>query len=214
MRFLDDKEAGIFWIKEEKKIETKEIRAELDSWTSPEIKEYIVSTIPVGKFIMWASDLATYKSYYGYIDGKLVATVVTSNDKRNLSLLGQHIAYTKNGLLYTDRKILSIPSAEMMLEGANFSEPWQKNEDKIEYLIINPDLQNRGFGTRVIMSIKNNRDFFMPKSSHNSLSTFINEDNIRSIRAFEHNGFRVLNLKNKSCGSFEDMYLDDAVLDC
>lgn len=214
MRYLEDKDAGIVWIKEESKSETREITNELDSWTSPEIKEYIVSTVPVGRFVIWAGDLANHKTYYGYIDGKLVATVVTSNDKRNLSLLRQHLEYTKNGFLFTDRQILSISSAEMMIEGANNSESWQRNEDKIEYLIVNPDYQNRGYGTRVIMSIKNNRDFFMPRSLHNSLSTFVNEDNIRSIRAFEHNDFRVLNLKNKSCGSFEDMYLDDAVLDC
>lgn len=64
------------------------------------------------------------------------------------------------------------------------------NRTHIEYLVVNPRMQGKGIGTRMIKSIKNNPEYFA--SNHKGiLFASVEKSNEASKRAFLKNGFEI-----------------------
>ena len=205
MDYLVDKQKDIIWVKEDESRETREMADEIDYWKSPDISGYIIESTPLGKFVRWASDLRRHQTFYGYIDGKLVATVVTSSASclQEEPYLHMHVYNEKSGKK-SCCDVLRLSTAERILAYNN-----EANNDKIEYLVVNPEYQNRGYGTRVVMSIRDNLDYFAPNSTHNSLSSSVHLNNKPSIKVFERSGFKGLNIGTVNYKVMKDMFLED-----
>jgi len=74
------------------------------------------------------------------------------------------------------------------------TEPFNDEFDAsmIEYIVVNPDAQGRGVGTRMIKSIKDNPMFFTSGKHRGKIQASVKPSNIASQKAFLKNGFRVV----------------------
>ena len=60
----------------------------------------------------------------------------------------------------------------------------------VEYIVVNPEMQGKGIGTRMISSLKSNPMFFAEGYKGN-IDAFVNAKNIPSQKAFLKNKFKV-----------------------
>ncbi|MGN0961207.1 MAG: GNAT family N-acetyltransferase [Christensenellales bacterium] len=73
------------------------------------------------------------------------------------------------------------------------SEPYFKDDNStIEYIVVNPELQGRGIGTRMIKSITSNPQFFVGDKYNGKFVASVSETNLASQKAFLKNNFQVL----------------------
>jgi len=76
----------------------------------------------------------------------------------------------------------------------------------IEDMIVSPELQNLGIGTRMITSLKDNAEFF--QTEHKKISSIVNNDNIASMRVIEKTGFTKSKTDPLSPIGFTKIWLD------
>ena len=211
MQYFFDQERGILWYEGDYSIGTQEMSQELNSWDSDGINDYIISRdqMKLGDFTNALQDFKTYRRFFGYIDGELSAVVVMNGGDRlkSKNLLLEHIINSDFGTLKPTKQILSANKAQGIVFNDN-----NRNNDYILYLIVAPQRQGRGYGTRVVSSIKNNIEFFAKNSLHNSLSTQIHDKNIPSQKVFERNNFHTLNLSFQPCKGLSEYFLEDDLI--
>ena len=211
MKSLIDKKHGILWYLADESKETKEINSELNHWQSAGIDRFIINTneMKLGAFSRAVQDFQLNKCFFGYIDGELAALVVIhpGDDLKEKYFLMSHIMNTEWGSLKGVQNCLSYEKAKKIMMYNN-----KNNNDTIQYLVVSPERQGRGYGTRIVCSIKDNIDFFAEGSSHNSLSTQIHPQNIASQKVFERNNFKTLVLNEKANVCLNGYYLEDDLM--
>ena len=151
------------WTKEESRNFIKDELSQLNTWGSTNISKYI-SEMPLGDYMYDMCDIA--------------------NDNYDTSQYFHLLAYEGNNLVGTS--LIAINSKDIRFEFNDFTLP---NNMKILFLIVNPEYQNLGIGTRMIKSIIENQDFFSHKSKTSGISTDIHNENISSQKAFLKNNF-------------------------
>ena len=205
-KFIDDI-AEITWYKDDLGYDANQLNSELDSWKSDEINEFVTGGTNLGYMTRGTTMFATgTEQFYGFINNKLVSTVLLRENKlidEDLQYqLLTHIQNNKRGFEFQNKNgIISTDKAFQLLERPDFSE--------VSYLIVKPAEQGKGYGTRIVTSIKNNLDFFMPNATLDAFGTTINFENIPSINVFNKNGFKQLNTENDEVFKLNKYFLEE-----
>lgn len=78
----------------------------------------------------------------------------------------------------------------------------QNDSSVIEYLIVNPEFQHKGYATRMVSSIINseNSEFFNGCDLTTGYKTYVDETNLPSLRVFKKCGFDVVDRFASSYG--------------
>lgn len=63
------------------------------------------------------------------------------------------------------------------------------DDGTIQYIVVNPNLQGKGYGSMMTSSVLHNKDKFFTHKFSNNINASIEEENTPSRRAFENNGF-------------------------
>jgi len=213
MESFIDNDAEILWYKDDLDYDSNQVNDELNSWKSARIKEYITDCDrePLGDFLRDSTrDTKGASQFFGFINGELASTVIVKSNcfLEDYVYLKCHVKNNEENKSFYSTPILSQEKAKLILSSADT----QKDNDSIMFVIVDPKKCRRGYGTRVISSIKNNIDFFAPHSKHNSLKSVIHNSNYDSRSIFEKNDFRKLNVDHgPRCSYFHNYYLDDIV---
>lgn len=211
MESFIDNDAEILWYKDDLDYDSNQVNDELNSWKSARIKEYITDCDrePLGDFLRDSTrDTKGASQFFGFINGELASTVVVKSDARldEFAYVGNHINNIEQNKIFVSSPFLSQEKAKVILA----NEKTGKGNDDIMYVIINPERLKKGYGTRVISSVKNNIDFFAPNSNHVSLKCLIHSSNWASRTIFEKNDFRKLNMsRGPMIDYFMHYFLDD-----
>lgn len=195
----------ITWYKDDLGYEADKIVEELNSWHSDNINEYVCETSKLGNaFRMISEDKGNVDQFFGFADGKFVSTILLSKEDidrydRLFFELKQNITNNKLKKDLIDGKTpLSNKVSRHVLRDMSCNQ--------IYYLVVNPNEQNKGYGTRVVGSIKNNKGFFLPCREQLKLGTMIHHTNNPSMSVFEKNGFKRLNVRQDDYLNF---FLED-----
>ena len=207
MKTLIDKDNSLTWtaynLSGDKLDDSKEdmqtlekINSELDTWRSPEISTYIDSTRPIGRLfssLLKNSHGKSCHQFCAYDKGKLVASVLISS-KLYLYEKIPLKSYIQDEAFHPDLEtFISKEFAREILENNT-----DENNACINYLVVNPQMSNRGIGTRVVRSITSNLPFFVPDKNNNAITTYVSEHNEPSKKVFAKNGFKIV----KPCKNF------------
>ena len=79
------------------------------------------------------------------------------------------------------------PIGTVLLSHENYEAIYK---DHLEYIVVNPDMQGRGVGTKMLESMSTNLGFFTGDTASQSLVTYIKNSNKASIRLFANMGFK------------------------
>jgi RimJ/RimL family protein N-acetyltransferase len=192
MQTLNDKNNAIEWLlidyekdytAQENRDKIKPLRQQLNSWSSDNIRRYITK-MPVGDFAYDMCDIYNDR----YDDTKCF-----------------HVLAFEDGIL-VGTAIIANNSNDIKIEFNNYTLP---NNLKILYLVINPDYQNRGIGTRMIKSIIDNQQFFSQSAKTSGISGEIHKDNIASQKAILKNHFEVYRPFTKNDDFSTYFYIED-----
>lgn len=80
-----------------------------------------------------------------------------------------------------DKDLIGLTLLSLPMGNNNFS--------TIEYIIVNPNFQNMGYGTKMIKSISKNLDYFSNKNGNKALISSVNISNYASQKMFIKNEF-------------------------
>ena len=204
MRVLRDEKTGLVWVTpetiaikasgekvfsaEDAKL-VREFQMELDTFDSENIKKYVTGqNFKLGEFMSACVDKHN-SQYYAFDDGRLVATVLIDSKAPLVEeeQLATYAIFCEMKGVQGIEGYLSLKDAKRALDNDR-----QNNNSIIEFLAVSPNHQGRGVGTRAVMSIDQNLDFFSGNVPHNVVSTRINRQNIASLKAFKRNGFETI----------------------
>ena len=206
MRILDDKKRGLVWCKlgkfEDFKAEDYEahndFRKELNSWSThpnfAKIQEYILGSSPNGGYSDFGSFMQSYNHdnrsvFYAFDHGEMVGVCVTTSNAylHDYVKLKMYLQFCKEHGIDGVNGCLSVSDINYAFNNDN-----GKNNSYIDYIATNPKLFGRGYGTRMVSSIKNIPTFFLgvnDKSEVNLTRTCIHNTNDASKEIFKRNGF-------------------------
>ena len=174
MKTLSDENNAINWLfidyeldyrTQENRDKIKPLRQQLNTWDSDNIRRFI-SKMPIGDFMYDMCDIYNDR----YDDTKCFHLLAFEDD------------------ILVGSAIIANNSNDIKLKLNNYTLP---NNLKILYLLINPDYQNRGIGTRMIKSIVDNQQFFSHTAKTQGITGDIHKDNIASQKAILKNHFNV-----------------------
>lgn len=106
-----------------------------------------------------------------------------------------------DGLFYCfeEEKLVGVYLISQSLDSPNSSD--------ISYLIVNPKMHDRGIGTRMISSIRENSEFFTNRYNTKKIYATVCESNIPSMKAFLKNKFDVVSCADmKRFNGFAKLY--------
>lgn len=90
---------------------------------------------------------------------------------------------------------------------AYISSPMGRNKHStLEYLIVNPEFQGKGVGTRMVKSISTYMNYFNNGNQSNGMLSSVEEDNIASSRAFLKNNYKVISSNTSDTGRKYNVY--------
>ena len=162
MRIFKDKERELDWVSFEniKEKKCQEAIGEINSWSgSPNIERFIVSGMLCGDFLT-------------ELYSKVSPAFIGSDDR----------AKRPNDFLYF---LYDASLDNDTLAGAAYlSNQTLIDELAVEYLVINPNLQNMGIGTRFVRSLKENMSTLSSRETNNVITTIVDKENIPSIKLF------------------------------
>lgn len=201
----------ITWYKDDLSYESDKVVEELDSWHSDNIKEYVSGETNLGYTFRGICDYeGDVDQYFGFSDNKLVSAILLRKNNEDVvfSELLKHIENNekKKNLAFKSDP-LSSEVAERVIRDRKF--------DEIYYLVVNPNEQNKGYGTRVVSSIKNNQGIFLPNKEVENLNkiytlgTKIHYKNTPSMSVFYNNGFRQINKPPHMVSELTKFFLED-----
>lgn len=168
----------------------EEFRKELNQEHSEAITQYVTGNCQnLGDFILWSSFDGRYPAFC-FENGKLVATAVISpNGPLNkIHELHQYIDFCQSHPDICQKGLkgyISYNQAQKILQKST-----TKSNTDIDYLVVVPNHQGQGVGTRAIYSITHNLQFFSPNGPTSTIYTLIHKQNTPSLKAFERNNFK------------------------
>ena len=194
MKKLIDNDVHLLWHiyptkevakKYKKDTKFKDITAELNSWESENIDEYITSLahLKLGNFLcenlLSHYEINNNKGSNFYLllalqNNEIVGVIILNNNSQNIT---------------TDFKLDN-----------------NENNLRIEYIIVNPNKQNMGIGSRMIKSIINNQDTLSSNKPTNGIVSDIDNENIPSQHAFLKNHFKIVMPSSYLCRYFSRYY--------
>ena len=198
MNILEDKINGIIWYNAkrclddnymaEDKIICDEVVQEMNTWMNPNIERFITDE-NLGTFMLEESWGRGYEDFFfGLVDGKLATTLILANNHGfPVSSLIDHmfIASKLDDRVLESKKVLSFEDTRRLVDNNRANIP----SLYVNFLVVNPDMQGRGIGTKSLKSLDDFRLFFVGDKEYNSMYATINQNNIASRKAFERNGY-------------------------
>lgn len=89
------------------------------------------------------------------------------------------------------------------LGAAYISAPIGQNKDSvIEYLVVNPNLQGKGIGTKMVKSITSFADYFNNGYQSEGIYASVNSENTASLKALLKSSFKVVSGNWTDCGKY------------
>ncbi len=162
---------------------------ELNTWHGDNIERYIARGEKLGDFVEYFTsryDYADYQTFFAFVGKDMVATaVISSQNYLNAKYALEKIIENKD--VGEGAEYVTLQDAREIIDRDG-----DMNAIEFNYLIVNPDYQGQGVGTRVINSVTNNIDFFTVHPSDCAISAYVHRDNYPSMRAVLKNGFKVL----------------------
>ena len=157
---------------------------EADCWLSSNIREYIYPYNPAS-YIRTMSDNDD-ELYFGYEDGKLASIVSVTSNRYICQFVEftEYIAECKDLGIDSKPDYLNLYQAMRALINAK-----PDNNSSINFLMVNPHMQNRGIGTRAVKTILHNMDYFTTNEDNNTMQSLIHYKNIASQKVFRKNDF-------------------------
>ena len=208
MEKICDYDQGITWVKDDLSYEANQIVEELDSWKSDNIKEYVSGNTSLGYTFRGICDYEKdVDQFFGFSDNKLVSAILMRknnllDEKSMFFELKKHIENNeKNKNFAFEKDPLSNSVAEQIIEDRSFNE--------IYYLVVNPNEQNKGYGTRAVGSIKNKHGLLLPNREFYKLGTKIHYKNKPSMTVFYKNGFKQINKPPHMTSELTKFFLED-----
>lgn len=209
MRKLEDKTTGLTWLIPEvaemvydNPVYTAEdaslledFRRELNECKSKNISKFVTGNCNgLGDFMQWAI-MGKKSPCYGFEDGKLVTTAVFSpnNKLSKIQQLRDYIAHCESNPHVFGCGMdgyLSYRKAKSIMQNRNDS-----NNADIDYLVVVPNAQGHGVGTRAVYSITHNLGFFAPENPIETITSQIHMKNTASKIVFARNGFEQYGLE-------------------
>ena len=157
---------------------------EADCWLSNNIREYIYPYNPANYIRTMA--VSDDELYFGYEDGRL-ASIVSVESKRPIYQFvefTEYIAECKSEHIDGKPNYLNLYQAMRVLINAK-----SDNNSSINFLMVNPHMQNRGIGTRAVKTILDNMDYFTTNDENNAMQSLIHYKNVASQKVFRKNDF-------------------------
>ena len=189
MREFKDDKTGLTWVAcdrglgysvtnpVDEKMVKEHINA-INQWKSDNISRFIAWDEP-GEYLSHGElqeDL-----YFAYDSGKFagVSVIETGIDVMYEKLFNQHIENIQRDFTLED-KYMSLVTAKKVLRSANHD-----NSTNIEFVVVSPDHQGNGVGTRMVRSITNNTEFFTNNDYNSVISAKAHYTNKASIKMFQ-----------------------------
>lgn len=143
----------------------------LNSWQSENINDFITSL-----YLLKLGDF--------FCENLLSSYELKNNQGNNLFLL----------LAYEDKELVGtiILNNQSQNISTDFKLTDNINNLRIEYIVVNPDKQNMGIGTRLIKSITKNQSIFSFDTTTNGICADIDNENIPSQKAFLKNHYKIV----------------------
>ena len=204
--FVDDV-SEITWYKDDCGYEANQLSKELNSWNSKSIEKYVSGGWELGDLTRDIVGLnKNMEQFYGFVDNKFVSTILLKEgepipNELYYDLL-THIQNNRRGIIKQDEKtIISTDRGFELLD--------KQYMDEVSYLVVNPQFQKKGYGTRVVSSIKENLGLFMPDAELSTLTTQIHYKNKPSMKCFERAGFKQLNVPINTKTNLNNFFLEE-----
>ena len=82
----------------------------------------------------------------------------------------------------------------------------QNKHSTLEYIIVNPEFQRAGIGTKMVKSISTYINYFNNGNECDGIVSSVEQDNIASSRAFLKNNFRVVSANTSDTGRIYNVF--------
>lgn len=135
----------------------------------------------------WSSDTNIQRFISKRMPIDLVFQSLAPNKDENSQLFFCYDSKTFVGLIYT-----STPENE-------------KGDGTIQYIIVNPNLRKKGYGSMMTSSVVHNTNKFFKHKFSNNINASVEEENKASRHTFESNGFKNIG-SNTSSGRKYKIY--------
>lgn len=186
-----------------------QLQKHINGINSPEITKYVLGPdfkFGLGEFVKQVSAMRNFHQCYVFEKDKLVATFIFSKHR---SVYCEHNMFSAlqkgddkarlnepiaNGNNYIDYRSIR----RYVLNNLGF------NNTMVDYLVVLPEYQGRGIGTRIVSSITRNPEFFGGIVPTNAMLTCIAGDNIPSQKVFNRNGFGLVEREKSEDQTFRD----------
>ncbi len=201
MRVLEDKDNELLWKGFHLAVDSDEVLLDgdlkefdscidtLNTWHSHNIGEYIIRGENLGDYLKEFNKSLPYGNQYLYCAMQGSDMVATAYITAREYLVPKYALerYIQNIEVGEGVEYVTISDAEEILARDN-----GENAVDINYLIVNPQFQNQGVGTRVIRSITENLEYFTTAKDISTVMAFVHGRNIASQKAMLKNKFKKL----------------------
>ncbi len=195
MKTFKDDANNITWFHFDKQNESQdnnllfyEFTENLNYWETPEIRKFILgfNPNPLGDFMKLDHLFSVQELFFGFQNEQLaVATLINPDSTyKTLKNLKSYIEYCKD-LNPNLTGYFAMKDAQEVIRA-------NKPSASIDCIVVNPNLQGQGIGTKAIASIKQNLSSFTEIDNQVCLHALIHAQNIASEKAFGKNDFSPL----------------------
>lgn len=201
MKKLEDKETNLIWIEEEldknnTPFNNENLKQYLDTineWGNhPKVQKFLGKHIPLGdRFFNLCFDDKNYHLYFIFEENKFVSSIIISQTKNLLNesqlrelLTNEKLENSTHNI--TEEKFLTNDEITKLLDNKDSTNLY------LVYNVVDPEFHNKGIGTRILKSIKNNLYFFANTNEAN-LQAIINTQNIGCVKMVCKQEFRRIN---------------------
>ena len=160
---------------------------EINEWRSNNIAKYLTYD-NLGNYLY--NYQLDENMYFAFDGGELAGVSVIEGDQEltYANLFREHITNVDIGFMDRMNRFMSYDLALKALKRSN-----EHNNSFMNYIVVNPNRQGRGIGTRMLRSITDNMEFFTGNEQDNVLSANVFYSNKASRKMFEKNDFYLLN---------------------
>ena len=200
MRFLDDQKTGLVWCElnkpnkfnGEEHAQSAEFKKELDSWKKyPEfraIQDYILfGPLSLGEYLQ-SYNHDNRSVFYALENNELVGCAVLTSKTclHDRTMIENYVKFCKKFQIAGVENSLSLNQSQAILKKSK-----SKDNSCVEYIVVNPELHQKGYGAMMLSSINAHPNFFFNLSSEKlkSTRTAIHITNTRSEKLFRKSGF-------------------------
>ena len=198
MNIFEDKINGIMWYNAKKCLDGEymaedlaicnEVVKEINTWMSPNIERFITDE-NLGSFMLEESWGSGYEDFFfGLVDGKLATSIVLAKEHGlpTRDLINHMFSAAKRDIRDLEvEKMLSFDDTRQIIDDYNAG----KKSVYLNFLVVNPYMQNRGIGTNSLRSLDSNIHYFVDNGDYSCMYATINENNVASRRVFNKNNY-------------------------